>query len=214
MLENVKVLAHSAIRITGERTIYFDPFHLTEEAHDADLIFVTHDHYDHLSAEDIAKVAKADTLYVLPETCRESALEKGLPADRLVTMNPGEKRTAGGLEIEAVPSYNVMKLFHTKGKKWLGYVVTLDGLRYYVAGDTDNNEDVRKVRCDVALVPVGGTYTMTAKEAAALVNAIRPRAAVPTHYADIVGSVKDAERFAGLLDPAIRCDYCGGPAEK
>ena len=214
MLENVKVLAHSAIRITGEKTIYFDPFHLTEETHDAELIFVTHDHYDHLSPEDIARIAKADTLFVLPATCRESALEKGLPEEQLVTMEPGEKKTVGGLDVEAVPAYNVMKLFHTKGKKWLGYVVTLDGTRYYVAGDTDNNEDVRKVACDVALVPVGGTYTMTAKEAAALVNTIRPKAAVPTHYADIVGSEKDAKRFAGELDPAIVCEYCGGPAER
>ena len=208
MLKNVKVLEHSAIRIEGEKTVYFDPFHVKEAPHDADVIFITHEHYDHLSAEDIEKVAGDKTLFVLPESCREAALKAGLDEKRLVLMRPGETKEINGLPAEAVRAYNVNKQFHTKERSWLGYEVTLGGIRYYVAGDTDDNEDVRRVRCDVALFPVGGTYTTTAEEAAAAVNAILPKAAIPTHYGDIVGKAEDAERFAALLAPEILCELC------
>nr|MBQ6242977.1 MBL fold metallo-hydrolase [Lachnospiraceae bacterium] len=203
----VTVLAHSAIRIQGPKTVYVDPFHLTAAPHDADLICVTHDHYDHLSPDDIARVAGPDTWFALPETCLEAARKAGLPEERLLLMSPGEHLTWQGIVIEAVPAYNVGKQFHTQDKAWLGYVIEMLGRRYYIAGDTDDNEDVRRVRCHVALLPVGGKYTMTAEEAAALANAIRPGVAVPTHYGDIVGQSRDAETFARLLDPRIRCDF-------
>ena len=202
----VRVLAHSAIRIQGPKTVYVDPFHLKEEPHDADIILVTHDHHDHLSPEDIAKVAGPDTRYVLPESCREAAGKAGLPLERIFWMEPDETLGWEGITIEAVPAYNVDKAFHTREKGFLGYVVEMLGRRYYIAGDTDDNEDVRQVCCHVALLPVGGTYTMTASQAAALANAITPAVAIPTHYGDIVGEGKDAEAFAALLDPAILCD--------
>ena len=204
--KKVKVLAHSAIRIEGEKTVYIDPFHVKEEPHDADLILITHEHYDHLSPEDIARVAKETTWYAVPKTCREEALKAGLPEARLLYLAPGEKAKIAEVPVEAVPAYNVGKQFHTKERNWLGYVVSLNGLRYYIAGDTDNNEDTRKVRCDVALLPVGGKYTMTAEEAAELANAIKPLAAVPTHYGDIVGTAEAPKIFAEHLDPAIACD--------
>ncbi|MBO4872932.1 MAG: MBL fold metallo-hydrolase [Lachnospiraceae bacterium] len=205
--DNLKVLGHFAVRLDGEHVVYFDPFHLKNAPQDGEIILITHEHYDHLSPEDIRKAARADAWIVLPKSCRPAAVKAGLDDRRLLYLSAGEEADVLGVKIEAVPAYNVGKRFHTRDKGWLGYVVTMNGLRYYLAGDTDDNEDVRKVRCDVAVVPVGGTYTMTAEEAAVLVNAIRPKVAVPAHYGDIVGTVEDAERFAKRLDPAIACDF-------
>lgn len=206
IVPEVTVPAHSAVRIQGPKTVYVDPFHLTGAPHDADLICITHDHYDHLSPEDIARAAGPDTWFALPETCRDAAVKAGLPEERMLLLSPGEHLTWQGIVIEAVPAYNLGKKFHPQANAWLGYVIEMLGRRYYVAGDTDDNPDVRRVRCHVALLPVGGTYTMTAAEAAGLANAIRPGVAVPTHYGDIVGQSRDAEEFARLLDPRIRCD--------
>ncbi len=202
-LQNVKVLTHSAIRLEGEKIIYADPFHLKEVPHDADIILVTHDHYDHFSTEDVAKVAKEGTRLVCPASTKALALEAGFPEENITVLAPGERTVAEGVSVAAVPAYNVGKQFHTKDRGWIGFIVTLGGLRFWIAGDTDDNEDVRKVKCDIALVPVGGKYTMTAEEAAALVNAIRPKFAVPTHYNDIVGTAGDGARFIRLLDEGI-----------
>ena len=202
-LQNVKVLTHSAIRLEGEKIIYADPFHLKEAPHDADIILVTHDHYDHFSAEDVAKVAKEGTRLICPASTKALALEAGFPEENITVLAPGERTVAEGVSVAAVPAYNVGKQFHTKDRGWIGFIVTLGGLRFWIAGDTDDNEDVRKVKCDIALVPVGGKYTMTAEEAAALVNAIRPKFAVPTHYNDIVGTAGDGARFIRLLDEGI-----------
>ena len=205
-LPEVTVLTHSAIRIQGPKTVYADPFHLTEAPHDGDLILITHEHHDHLSPEDIAKVAHAGSCYVLPASCKAAAEKAGLPLSRCLFMQPGESLEWEGVRIEAIPAYNVDKAFHTKDKAWLGYVAQMLGRRYYIAGDTDDNEDARRVRCHVALLPVGGTYTMTAAQAADLAGAIRPEIAVPTHYGDIVGERADGEKFASLLDKGILCD--------
>ena len=202
-LQNVQVLTHSAIRLEGEKIVYADPFHLKDAPHDADIILVTHDHYDHFSAEDVAKVTKEGTCLVCPASTKALALEAGFPEDRITVLAPGERSVVEGVSINAVPSYNVGKQFHPRANGWLGYVVTLGGLRFWIAGDTDDNEDIRKVKCDIALVPVGGKYTMTAEEAAAVVNAIRPKFAVPTHYNDIVGKPGDGARFCSLLDDGI-----------
>ncbi|MBP3729714.1 MAG: MBL fold metallo-hydrolase [Lachnospiraceae bacterium] len=196
----VSVLAHSAIRIQGPRIVYVDPFHLTEEYHDADLICITHEHHDHLSQEDICRVARKETLYILPESCREEAEKAGLPRENIRWMKPGDRLELEGAAVEALPAYNVDKPFHPKERGWLGYVVEMLGRRYYIAGDTDDNEDVRKIRCHVALLPVGGTYTMTADEAAELARGIRPEVAIPTHYGDIVGSREEGEKFRELLE--------------
>ena len=209
-LSRIRVLTHSAIRVEGEKVVYFDPFHLQEAPQDGDLILITHDHYDHFSPEDIRRVASEKAVLVMPVSLKAAALEAGFPESRILTADPWETLTVAGVSVETVPAYNLGKPFHRPEKRWLGYVVTLGGTRYYVAGDTDENEDNRQVKCDVALVPVGGTYTMTADEAAAFVNHLKPRAAVPTHYADIIGSREDAERFCRLVDPAIRTALCRG----
>lgn len=209
-LENVRVFTQSAIRIEGAggTVVYLDPFGLTDDeaAHDADYVLVTHAHYDHLSPEDYARVAGEKTVVVAPASMAEEVA--GLDAAAMRLMRAGEKVELPGLAVEAVPAYNVEPErlgMHPQANGWLGYVVTLDGAptRYYVSGDTDQNADNERVRCDVALVPIGGTYTCDPHQAAAFVNALRPRAVVPTHYGSIVGTYADFDAFAAAVDPAI-----------
>ena len=209
-LENVRVYTQSAIRIEGARgtVAYLDPFSLTdaEAAHDADYVLITHAHYDHLSPEDYARVAGEKTVVVAPASMASEIAGLGAAATHL--MAAGEKIELPGLTVEAVPAYNVQPerlAMHPQANGWLGYVVTLDGesARYYVSGDTDQNADNESVRCDVALVPIGGTYTFDARQAATFVNALRPAAVVPTHYGSIVGTYADFDAFAAAVDPAI-----------
>ena len=206
-LDNVRVLTHSAVRIEAAdgTVLYFDPFQLVEESHDASAVFVTHDHYDHFSPEDAAKVLRAGSVVVAPATCAD-AVRAQLPGVEVVPAVPGARLEVAGIDVEAVRAYNVEPerlQFHPKANDWLGYVATVDGVRYYVSGDTDQNPDNEAVSCDVALVPIGGTYTMDAAQAAAFVNALRPKAAVPTHYGTAVGPKDAIDAFVPLVDPAV-----------
>lgn len=203
LFDSVQVLYHSSIRIAGERVVYVDPFGVREERHDADLILITHDHFDHFSPEDIQRVRKADTFLVIPASTAKRAAELVFPESYV--MAPGQRLEVLDLALEAVAAYNTNKPNHPRGNGWLGYILTMGGARYYIAGDTDDTPEARQVRCDLALFPVGGTYTTDAAEAAQVVNAIRPLAAVPTHYAAIVGSAADARRFMEGLDAGIAC---------
>jgi L-ascorbate metabolism protein UlaG (beta-lactamase superfamily) len=204
LLGRIRINAHSSVRVeTGGRVLYIDPFRLEDSPGDADLIFFTHDHFDHLSAEDVARVSRADTRFVLPESCLESAapVTAGRP---VLALRPGGRGELLGVAFEAVPAYNPAKPFHPKDRGWVGYLLELEGLRLYVAGDTDATPEAAAVRCDLALLPIGGKYTMDPAEAAALANRIRPRAAVPFHYGSVAGSPADFERFAAAVDPELR----------
>ena len=203
MLENVKVLIHSSIRITGEKTIYIDPFKIDAHYYDADFIFVTHDHYDHFSEEDIDKVRKNNTTFIVPTMLELKLLKKDIPSTNIITVEPNKAYNTREIKFETVSAYNISKPFHPKENEWVGYVIELDGIRYYIAGDTDITEENRHVKCDVALLPVGGTYTMNAEEAAELANIIEPQFAIPIHYGDIVGTKEDAEVFIKLLNQNI-----------
>ena len=203
MLDNISVNAHSSIRIADKLTLYVDPFRIEGEPHDADLILFTHPHYDHFSPEDFRKLAREDTLFVCPLSMKAEALAAGIRPERLNPLVAEENLGVLGIEIEAVPAYNIGKDFHPKEKGWLGYVLEIGPHMIYVAGDTDAVEEARAVSCDIALVPIGGTYTMTAEEAAQLVNTIRPHTVIPTHYGCIVGSLDDARRFVRHLDREV-----------
>ena len=204
MLNNIEVLYHSSIRINKEKTIYIDPFKIDRNYNEADIIFITHDHYDHYSEEDIDKVINENTVIVIPEELLTKVLKKGINKNAIITVKPNQKYMVQGIKFETVPAYNTNKTFHPKENGWVGYVIEINEIKYYIAGDTDITEENKKVKCDVAFVPVGGTYTMDFKEAAQLVNQIQPKVAVPIHYGSVVGTKQDAEEFIKLLHTNVK----------
>ena len=202
MIEGIHWLGHDTFRIEGSSTLYVDPWKLPANAPPADVILITHDHVDHFSTEDIAAIARPGTLIVGPASVTVGLKQaEGLTT---VTIESGQTVTAATASVTAVPAYNTSKFrepgvpFHPREAGGLGYVIDLDGRRIYHAGDTDAIPEMRDVRCDVALLPIGGTYTMTAAEAAAACELISAAVVVPMHYGDIVGSRSDAARFAEL----------------
>lgn len=204
MIENIHWLGHDTFRLDGSSTVYIDPWKLSARAPRADLVLVTHDHFDHFSPEDIARVAAPRTTLIGPASV--TAAVEGVAT---LTLRAGEAATVGGVTVTAVPAYNIDKfrgpgeLFHPPGAGGLGYVVELDGRRIYHAGDTDAIPEMREVRCDVALLPVSGTYVMTAEEAAEACRMISAAAVVPMHFGDIVGTAADAARFEGLCASGV-----------
>lgn len=197
----IEVNAQSSIKIISDKIIYFDPFQIEKENHDADIIFITHDHYDHFSIEDIKKIEKEDTVYVIPD-----CMYNLLGGENVVVVNSGEKVNVEGYEVVVVPSYNREKQFHPKEKGYVGYIVEIEGQRVYVSGDCDVNDDMKNIRCDIALIPIGGHYTMDYKEAAEYINSIRPKKVIPTHYGGIVGKKEDGEYFSQLIDNDIEVE--------
>ena len=204
MLENVEVLYHSSIKIKDNKIIYIDPFKIDKDYNDADIVFITHDHFDHYSEEDIDKVINENTTIIIPEELLTKILRKGINKNAVITVESNKEYMVQGIKFETIPAYNTNKTFHPKENDWVGYSITLDDIRYYIAGDTDITEENRKVKCDVAFVPVGGTYTMDFKEAAQLINEIQPKIAVPIHYGSVVGTKQDATDFIKLLNPSIK----------
>ena len=202
MLENIQVLYHSSIKINKEKVIYIDPFKIEDNCHDADIIFITHSHYDHYSEEDIKKIIKEDTKIIVTNDLQETA-SKLTNEENVISVQPNKKYCVEGISFETIPAYNLNKQFHPKQNNWVGYVIELNGIIYYIAGDTDITDENKQIKCDVAFVPVGGTYTMTAKEAAKLVNIIKPKIAIPIHYGSVVGTKQDAIDFVNLLDERI-----------
>jgi len=194
---------HSRI-VAGGKTVHIDPFRFDSEPKDADFILVTHDHHDHFSPADIERVANAKTVLVVPENMLAKAAAVENLVSKTVAVKPGEKYVVDGLEFETVPAYNVGKPFHPKSAGWVGYVLNVDGARVYVAGDTDATAEAENVKCDVALLPIGGTYTMNAKQAAGLANKIRPAAVIPVHYGGLVGREKDGFDFEKQVEGGIK----------
>lgn len=196
MLEKIFWLGHSTVRIDTDPVIYIDPWKLKKPKR-AGLVLVSHSHFDHLSREDVKKVAGPDTVILAPEDCLGD-----LPAGARA-IKPGDRVELPGIVVEAVPSYNTNKTFHPRASGWVGFVITAEGRRIYYPGDTDVIPEMDAVRADIVVIPVGGTYTMTAAEAADAVNRMKPVVAVPIHYGDIVGSLADAKKFKEYCKVAV-----------
>ncbi len=194
MLKNIKWLGHSGFAINAhDKIIVIDPFQIKEVVL-ADIILITHSHHDHCSTEDIDKTIKPDTVIVT-----ETKSAKKLSGDIRV-VKPGDKINVSGIDIEAVEAYNTNKAFHQKTNGWLGFIITIDGTRIYHAGDTDLIPEMDKFEADIALLPVSGTYVMTAEEAVEAVKRLKPEIAIPMHFDSIVGSKEDAVKFKKDLE--------------
>jgi L-ascorbate metabolism protein UlaG (beta-lactamase superfamily) len=189
-VDHIHWLGHASFRLDdGAVTIYIDPWKLPAGAPKADVVLITHAHFDHFSADDIAKIEKPETVFVAP-----ADVAPKLAGKHVVTAVPGGAYQAGAVKVSAVAAYNTNKDFHPKSNGWVGYIVTLsNGQRVYHTGDSDVTPEMKTVQTDVALMPCGGTYTMTGAEVAAAANAFKPVVLIPMHWGDIVGSKTDAE---------------------
>ncbi len=197
MFEGIYWLGHASFRIEAKGvTAYFDPWKL-ESAAPADLILITHSHHDHFSPNDIAKIRTPHTVIVAP-----ASVAAELQGD-VRTIAPGESLQVGSATVEAVPSYNTNKPNHPKEAGNVGLILEVEGRRIYHAGDTDLIPEMERIRCDIALLPIGGTYTMNAREAAEAALRIRPKGVVPMHWRDIVGTERDVRRFKEAVEPHI-----------
>lgn len=206
MLENIECLGHSTIKFNNsKKIIYFDPYNIEVNYNDADMIFITHDHYDHFSTEDIKKVKKDNTIIVVTEDIYQKALEIGFSKMNVVTVKPNNNYLISNIKFTTIPAYNINKQFHPKENNWVGYIIEFNSIKYYIAGDTDVIDENINIECDVAFLPVGGTYTMTYEEAAILSNKMQPKLVIPIHYGVLVGSKKDAESFKKLVDNKTNC---------
>ena len=207
MIDKIEVFTQNSIRIKSDAaTIYVDPFEMKEEPHDADFVLITHQHYDHFSPDDIIKISSKETILVVPAKMEGKAKSLSSSVKEIRTVKPGEHVSINELELETVRSYNILKPFHPKMADWVGYILTLDGKRIYIAGDTDLTKEAKAVKCDIAMVPIGGFYTMDVKKAAELVNQICSETAIPVHYGNIIGKPSDGEAFAKLVKEPIKVE--------
>jgi L-ascorbate metabolism protein UlaG (beta-lactamase superfamily) len=204
MLENLSWLGHDSFRIADPATgkqIYVDPFQLTSHEPKADLVLISHDHYDHYSPDDLYPLLKSDTVIVTVASVAKLIAERKAP-QKVIVVEPGDKTVAAGYAVEAVPAYNTNKFrapgqpFHPKSAGFVGFIITVDGTRIYHTGDTDVIPEMAGIQADVALIPVSGTYVMTPEEAVDAASRIKAKVIVPMHYGSIVASEAEAKQFA------------------
>lgn len=194
--EKISWLGHDAFLINASKKIYFDPYQISGGP-TADIICISHDHFDHCSPEDVAKVQGPETVIVT------EAQSKGKLSGDVRVMTPGDSLDVDGVRIHAVNAYNTNKDFHPRNNEWLGFIVEIDGVRIYHAGDTDFIPEMEQIAVDIALLPVSGTYVMTADEAVKAALAIGPKLAIPMHYGAIVGDETDARKFKAALEGKV-----------
>lgn len=199
IMESLHWLGHDAFRLDRPAgPIYWDPYQLSDSAAGpASLILISHDHFDHCSPDDVAKIQGPETVIVTEPNAADKL------SGNVVAMQPFQGATIGDVRIEAVPSYNLDKNFHPRGNDWLGFIITVDGVRIYHAGDADYIPEMDSIRCDIAMLPVSGTYVMTAAEAVEAALVIGPKLAIPMHYGAVAGGPDDAAHFAQALEGQV-----------
>ena len=193
---NMEVFTQSAIKLKDKVIIYFDPFKIAHDFHDADYIFITHDHYDHYDEASIKKVMNDNTKFIVPKILEERIKEI---TNNFLIVEPNKEYTLDNLKFATIPAYNINKSFHPKEKGYVGYNLEYNNTKYYIMGDTDVTEESKKVKCDFCFIPIGGYYTMDYKEAADYINYIRPPKVIPIHYGSIVGDESLGEKFKELV---------------
>ena len=191
---NIKINTHSSIKLITNKNIYIDPYKINENTNDADYIFITHEHYDHYDLDSINKIKKNNTKLIVPNSMINKVFGK-YNMDNVIGVDSKETYQIDDLIFETIKSYNIEKTFHPKEKNWVGYIFNIENKKIYIAGDTDITDDNKNIKCDIALLPIGGTYTMNPKEAAILTNMIKPSIVIPIHYGTVAGSYKDEEIF-------------------
>lgn len=194
----INVNCNNSIQLIYSKKIYIDPFKIDTKKYDSDYIFCTHSHYDHFSVDDIKKVIKKDTKIITVKSAEKEAL-KLVPKENLLIVEPNKKYKIDDIEFYTTYAYNVDKKFHLKEYNWVGYIIVVEKKRYFIAGDTDNIDDIKGIKADVAFLPVGGTYTMNYEEAAKLANDLEVDVIVPTHYGSVAGKKEDGENFKKLI---------------
>jgi L-ascorbate metabolism protein UlaG (beta-lactamase superfamily) len=203
LIDKIHWLGHASFLIKDGKNIYIDPWKITREEK-ADVVIITHEHYDHCSPDDLQKIVQSSTIIVtVPGNQSKISSIQGSVAE-VKLIKPGDKIEVEGIPIEAVPAYNTDKNFHPKANEWIGVVITIGNERLYFAADTDLIEEMNMIKCDIALLPVSGTYVMTAEEAANAAKILQPKLAIPFHYGDIVGSEKDAKKFQSLCECDVK----------
>lgn len=208
VLKNITLdwFGHSSFKINAGKIIYIDPYILPEYTQQADLILITHEHYDHFALPNIKRLMKPETVIIMPESCANSSnyMELKKLKAKVQLVHQESKLAFGAIEIEAVPAYNVGKPYHPEGKG-VGYILTFGRIKIYHAGDTDYLPEMAKLEkreIDAAFLPIGGQFTMNEEEAAEAVRAIRPKIAVPMHYGKITGG--DPYKFEKLVGMAAK----------
>ena len=198
----IEVIHHASIKLIGEKIIYFDPYKIEEEIHDADYIFITHDHYDHYDPDSINKVRKDNTKIIVPLCLKDKDYNLLVEGYRMYEID--------GIKFNTIPSYNINKDYHPREKYYVGYNILLDDKYYYIMGDTDATDEALQVKCDVCFVPIGGTFTMDYIEASEYINEIKPEKAIPIHYGMITGEKDLGEKFKEKVDKDIEVDILIG----
>ena len=201
--DHITVNTQSSIRIVSASgtVIYADPLEIEGKPEDADLILITHSHYDHFSPADIAKIRKDSTKFVIPSSMKDEMEKNRIDMYSYLCMEPGDMINAAGIYVRAVPAYNKLKPFHPRRNGWIGYVLTVADVKIYIAGDTDALKENTSIECDIAMIPIGGTYTMNPREAASFINDLKPPVVIPTHYGSIVGKPSDVVEFEKNVGP-------------
>ncbi len=196
-IDNIEVNTQSSIKIILDKIIYFDPYKIEDNKHDADIIFITHNHYDHMDINSINKIKNENTIIVAPQTMKDT-IDK-IEFKDYIYLNPNENIDIDNINIKTIPAYNIEKSFHPRKNNWLGYIITFNGISYYIAGDTDKTKESESVKCDIALIPIGGYYTMDVEEATELIKIIKPKIVIPTHYGSIVGNIDAGKKLRNNL---------------